>query len=101
MATSTATEFIGQCLCITLYSYLFFFFLCNLRFLLGDHFGEFSFALVAGFGVDVELLSFAVWQARIEAAFPEMMVDLIDETRIGFADLIGYKEHRQLNTNIC
>ena len=64
----------------------------DLRFLFGDHFGEFGFALVAGFGVDVELLSFAVWQARIEAAFPEMMVDLIDATRIGFADLIGYRK---------
>ena len=57
--------------------FLICFFLCDLCFLLGDHFGEFDFALLLCFGVDVELLSFAVWQARIEAAFPEVIVYLI------------------------
>ena len=58
--------------------FLFCLFFCDLRFLLGDHFGELGFALVTGFGVDVELLSFAVWQSWEEAAFPKVIVDLID-----------------------
>ena len=57
--------------------FLFCLFLCNLRFLLGDHLGELSFALLAGFGVDVELLPFTVWQSWIEAAFPKVIVYLI------------------------
>ena len=58
--------------------FLFCLFLCNLRFLFSNHLGEFGFALLSRFGVDVELLPFAVWQSWIEAAFPEMIVDLID-----------------------
>lgn len=41
----------------TLFIYLLF---RDLRFLFGDHFGEFGLALFAGFGVDVELLSFSI-----------------------------------------
>ena len=57
---------------------MFCFFFRDLRFLFGDHLGELSFALLARFGVDVELLPLAVWQSWIEAAFPEVIVDLID-----------------------
>jgi len=71
---------------------LFRFFLCNLSFLFYDQHCELGFALVAGFGIDVEFFTFAVWQARIEAAFLEAIAHLIDATRIGFADLIGYRK---------
>ena len=66
---------------------MFCLFLCNLRFLLGDHLGELGFALLTGFGIDVELLPFAAWQSWIEAAFPEVIVDLIDASGARFADL--------------
>ena len=61
--------------------------MCDLRFLFGDQFGEFGFTLVTGFGVDVELLSLAVWQSWIKAAFPEVIVDLIDASRTALTDL--------------
>ena len=61
--------------------FLICFFFCDLRFLFGDHLGEFGFALVSGFGVDVEFLAFAVWQSWIEAAFPKVIVYLIDASR--------------------
>ena len=67
--------------------FLFCFFFCNLRFLFGNHFGELDFALLSRFGVDVELLPLAVWQSWIEAAFPEMIVDLIDASRTALTDL--------------
>ena len=67
--------------------FLFCFFLRDLRFLLGDHFSEFGFALLSRFGVDVEFLALAVWQARIEAAFPEVIVYLIDASRTALTDL--------------
>ena len=68
------TNFEGRLLG-TLFSFCFF--LCNLRFLFGDHLGEFDFALLFCFGVDVELLSLTVWQSRIEAALPQVIIDLI------------------------
>ena len=67
--------------------FLFCFFLRDLRFLLGDHFSELGFALLSRFGVDVEFLALAVWQARIEAAFPEGIVYLIDASRTALTDL--------------
>ena len=57
------------------------------RFLLGDHLGELDFVLFAGFGVDVEFLSLAVWQSWIEAAFPEVIVYLIEASRTTLTDL--------------
>ena len=58
--------------------FLFCFLFRDLHFLLGDHLGELDFVLFTDFSVDVELLSLTVWQAWIEAAFPEMIIDLID-----------------------
>ena len=58
-------------------SYSFCFFFRNLRFDSLDHLGEFDFALLFGFGVDIEFLSLAVRQSWEEAAFPEVVVDLI------------------------
>jgi len=60
---------------------------CDLRFLFGDHFGEFDFALVSGFGVDVELLSLSVRESWIEAAFPKVIIDLIDTSGARLTDL--------------
>ena len=39
--------------------------------------GELGFALLSGFGVDVELLPLAVWQSWEETAFPQAVVNLI------------------------
>ena len=66
------------CVLFRLFRFEPFFLGGDLCFLFGDHFGEFGFALVAGFGVDVELLPLAVWQSWIEAAFPKVIIDLID-----------------------
>ena len=61
---------------------LLFLFLCY-----GDHPGVFVFALVAGFGVDVELLALDVWQPWIEAAFPEVIINLIQASGARLANL--------------
>lgn len=52
------------------------FHLRNFRFHGFDQLCELGFALLSGFGVDVVLLPLAVWQARIEAAFPEAVVNI-------------------------
>ena len=66
---------------------MFCLFLRDLGFDLLDHLGELGFAFVAGGSVDVEFLAFAVWKARIEAAFPEVIVNLIHASRTAFANL--------------
>ena len=67
--------------------FYFCFFFRDLSFLFGDHFGELGFALLSGFGVDVELLPLAVWKSWIKAAFPEVIIDLIDASGARLANL--------------
>ena len=52
-----------------------------------DHLGKFDFALVAGFSVDVEFLVLAVRQSWEEAAFPEVVVYLIQASGAAFSYL--------------
>lgn len=61
---------------------LLFLFLCY-----GDHPGVFVFALVAGFGVDVEFFAFAVRRARADASSSKVIVYLIHLSGARFANL--------------
>ena len=73
-----------------LFSFKPFFLFRNLRFDSLDHLGEFDFALILCFGVDIEFLSLAVRQSWEEAAFPEVVIDLIQASGAGFAYLSRY-----------
>ena len=68
-----------------LFSFCFFF--RNLCFDSFNHLGEFDFALLFRFSVDVEFLSLAVRQSWEEAAFPEAVVYLIQTSRAALAYL--------------
>jgi len=68
-----------------------FFLLRNLRFDSLDHLGEFDFALLFLLSVDVEFLSLAVRQAWEEAAFPEVVVHLIQTARTALAYLSRHR----------
>ena len=68
-----------------------------LRFDSLDHRGEFDFALLLCFGVDVEFLAFAIQQSWEEAAFPEVVIALIPASGAGFA----YLSRSRLRMQLC
>lgn len=76
---------------------LFRFLFRNLRFHSFDHLGEFDFTSLFRFGVDIEFLSLTIWQSWEEAAFPEVVVDLIQVSGAGFA----YLPRHRLGMGLC
>ena len=52
-----------------------------------DHLGEFDFALLFRFGVDVEFLPLAAGEPWEEASFPKVVVDLIQASCAALAYL--------------
>ena len=59
----------------------------NLRFCFFAPFGEFAFALLAGFGVDIAFFAFAAGQSRTDAPFPQGVAYPTQASGAGFAYL--------------
>ena len=72
---------------ILLFSFKPFLLFRDLCFYSFNHLGEFDFALLFRFGVDVEFLALAAGEPWEEAAFPEVVVDLIQASCAGFTHL--------------
>ena len=69
----------------------------DLRFNLLDHLGEFDFALLFCFVIDIEFFSLTTWQSWEEATFPQVVVYLIQASGAGFA----YPPRDGLRMGLC